>query len=267
MPFLDFGALKERVAIDQAAQMLGLQTTRAGQQLRSPCPACQQGGDRALVITPDKGLFYCFGAKTGGDCIALVAHIKGVGNKQAADMLAQRFGTSTVNSTGTSTSTVSKARATVPPAQGAQDKTLQPLQYLEATHPKVQELGISPATVQLFGAGYAPKGVLRGRLAVPVRSRDGMLLAYCGIAVEKEQSPRLVFHNFDPHTALFNQERIADGGDLFICRDPLDVLQAVENGIAPESVVSVLTDGITAVQFEMLASLLDEKHIEHAQFF
>ena len=125
---------------------------------------------------------------------------------------------------------------------------------------------ISPETAALFSAGYAPKGVLRGRFAVPVWSRDGKLVAYCGIAVEKEQSPRLLFHNFDPHSALFN-ERVASSGELYVCRDPLAVLLGVENGIAPESLVSVLTDGIAAIQFEQIASLMDERQIEQAQLF
>jgi DNA primase len=265
MPFVDFAELKTRVSIEQAVQMLGLKMTPAGAQLRGPCPACQSGGDRALVITPEKGLFYCFGAKTGGDCIALTAHIKGIGNKAAADQLAERFGT-VLNSTGTVTSTVSKKQATTPPAPtGAQEKPLQPLQYLEATHPKVQELGISPETATVFGAGYASKGVLRGRFAVPIRTSEGTLVAYVGIAVEKEQSPRLVFHNFDPTSVIWNCERVTEGGDLFVCRNPLEAMLAVENGISADTVVAFLTDGVAAVQFEQLSSLMDTKKIERCE--
>ena len=50
----------------------------------------------------------------------------------------------------------------------------------------------------------APKGVLRGRLAVPVRNKAGELVTYAGIAVNKEQSPALRFHNFDPHGVIFS---------------------------------------------------------------
>jgi hypothetical protein len=119
----------------------------------------------------------------------------------------------------------------------------------------------------VFGSGYAGKGVLRGRYAVPVYGKDGTLLAYVGIAVSKEQSPRLMFHNFDPGSAIFNAHRLAEGGDLIVCRDPLQVLLAVENGIAPESVVAFLSDGIAAQQFEMLAALMDEKKTQPAQLF
>ena len=114
MPFVDFAELKTRVSIEQAIQMLGLKLTPAGNQFRGPCPACKAGGDRALVVTPAKGLFYCFAKKVGGDAIALTAHIRGASVKEAAEELSRAFGT-VQNSTGT----VSKNRATVPQAPEA----------------------------------------------------------------------------------------------------------------------------------------------------
>ena len=62
MPFVDFVELKSRVSIEHAVAMLSLTLNKAGAQLRGPCPICNAGGDRALVVTPDKGLFYCFAA-------------------------------------------------------------------------------------------------------------------------------------------------------------------------------------------------------------
>jgi DNA primase len=262
--FVDFADLKTRVKIEDVVSLLALQGTYKGEQWRGPCPTCQAGGERALAVNTGKQSYYCFAEKKGGDLIAFAAHIKQVSQRDAALWLDRDGRNSEPVNSHREQSTVPAQR---PQPQGVQDKTLQPLQYLEPAHPKVAELGISKETASLFGAGYAPKGVLRGRFAVPVKSRDGKLLAYCGIAVEKEQSPRLLFHNFDPHSALFNSERVVTSGELWICRDPLQVLQAVENGIPPESVVSVLTDGITAIQFEQLSSLMDEKQIEHAQLF
>jgi hypothetical protein len=68
-----YAELKTRVSIHDAIQKLGLELKPAGHQLRGFCPQCKAGGDRALVITPDKSLFYCFNAKIGGDQIALSA--------------------------------------------------------------------------------------------------------------------------------------------------------------------------------------------------
>ena len=114
MPFVDFAELKTRVSIEQAVQMLGINLVPHGSQYRGGCPVCKTGGDRALIVTPAKGLFYCFAKKTGGDVIALTAHIRGISVKDAADELNRAFGT-VQNSTGT----VSKSRATAPQAQEA----------------------------------------------------------------------------------------------------------------------------------------------------
>ena len=83
MSFIDFAAVKARCSIEQAAKLIGLQTTEERSQLRTPCPVCG-GGPRAIVITPLKNLFHCFPSKAGGDQIALVSHVKGVGQKDAA---------------------------------------------------------------------------------------------------------------------------------------------------------------------------------------
>jgi hypothetical protein len=95
------------------------------------------------------------------------------------------------------------------------EKGLRPLDDLQASHAAVQALGVSPETCVHFGAGFAPKGIMRGRLAIPIHDRAGALLAYCGRAV-KDESPSLIFPDgFDPRGAIFNAHRIVEG-DLFL---------------------------------------------------
>ncbi len=84
---VDFADLKTRINIEQTAQLLGLQLKQSGQAMRGPCPACNSGGERAIVITPAKGVFFCFAAKEGGDLIALAAHIRKCDVKDAATWL------------------------------------------------------------------------------------------------------------------------------------------------------------------------------------
>jgi DNA primase len=91
---IDFIALKQRVSIERVAQFLNLQMRRSGPSFHGPCPHCKTGGDRALVVTPNKGVFYCFSAKGGGDQLALMAHIRDCGVRQAAEELVSRFGNS-----------------------------------------------------------------------------------------------------------------------------------------------------------------------------
>ncbi|MBZ0227980.1 MAG: hypothetical protein K8F58_05940, partial [Bauldia sp.] len=150
-----------------------------------------------------------------------------------------------------------------PQPQPQERRALRPLDYLQYTE-AVAALGVSQDTCRHFGAGYAPKGIMRGRFAIPIHDRDGTLLAYCGRTV-KDESPTLIFPNgFDPATVIFNADR-ATAGELTLVRDPLSVLAAFEAGI--DNVVAFLTEGISAEQLERLAALMDERRCETVELF
>ena len=248
---LDFAELKQRVSIEQVAAWIGAQLKPHGAQLRGPCPICKAGGDRAFVITPAKGCYYCFGeCRKGGDVIALVAN--------AEDSLGQGGGRS--NRPSIRRRANRNGSPPFPPAPPQEKGALKPLDYLQSDHEAVRALGLSEETAQAFGLGYAPRGILRGRVAVPIRDRAGVLLAYCGIAASEEQSPRFLFpSNFDPASAIFNADRIA-AGELNLLRNIMQVLEAFQNGV--ENTVCFLTESISAQQLEQLASLMDQKKVD-----
>lgn len=158
---VDFNAVKGRFAIEQVAVLLGLDTKKHNGQLRCRCPV-HDGGSRALVITPGKQSFYCFAPKCqiGGDLIALYAHVKQLSVKDAACELARLAG----------------------PA-------LQSLAYLQSGHPAVAALGISEDEAARIGIGYAARGTLIGRVAIPIRDQEGKLICYAGYA--EHLTPRL----------------------------------------------------------------------------
>ncbi len=254
---IDFAEVKQQVSIERAAEMLGIKLKRSGSQLRGSCPICNDGGDRVFVITPAKGLYYCFGkCGKGGDAITLAANVRKSSLREAAEFLAGRGGVSTTPPKGDGSRNDSP--------QPQEERGLRPLDYLQASHEAVQALGVSAETCAHFGAGYAPKGIMRGRLAIPIHDRAGNLLAYCGRAV-KEESPALIFPNgFDPRGAIFNAHRVVEG-DLFLVRDPLHALTAHEGGM--ENVVAFLTETVTAQQLEQLAALMDDRKCEHLEIF
>src|SRR6185312_2286607 len=235
--FIDYKELKTRTTIEDAAKRLGLELRVNANQLRGFCPACLSGGDRALAITPSKQLFYCFGGKVGGDCIALVAHIKGIQTKEAAHWLAGTGPASAGDRT--------KQSATPPPAPASQARAFDPEAYaarLECSHEALAGLALSPETFKAFKAGYAATGKLRGRLALPLTDRQGKTLCYVGKALKDEQ-PQLLYgtDTFNPHSILFGWDKAAGGDVLYVARDPLDVLRAHEGGITAVSFLGDIT--------------------------
>lgn len=195
--FVDFAELKAAIRIEDVLPKLGLASLSRADQWRGPCPACESGGDRALVVTPAKQTFYCFAARQGGDVIGFVAHVRGCGMKEAALALAEWFdfdATPDRNCTSSRNSTSTESgNGTSPPERPVETKKLAPLSYLNPSHEAVLALGLSAETCEHFGAGYAPKGILRGRLAIPIHDPSGELAAYCGRAVKADQAPLLAF--------------------------------------------------------------------------
>lgn len=173
--FVDFQELKSQISIEQVVGMLQLKLKAGNNQLRGPCPKCLSGGDRALVVTPAKGVFYCFANGKGGDLIQLVSHIREVPVKEAAAFIAERAG---LTSTGTST-----VNSSVPAKDGG--KVFAPLSYLESEHPAVDAVGFDTEFAKKHGIGYAGKGILRGTVAIPFRDEKGNLLGYIGITDAK----------------------------------------------------------------------------------
>lgn len=249
---LSFTELKSQVSIEQILPHLGISLKWHQSQLRGACPICKEGGDRAFVVTPAKGLYYCFGkCRTGGDMLTLVSRVRDCSVREAAEFVAEQMGIARP-----------KSDATVPrdgsPQPLSPKEGLKPLEYLQAAHEAVQALGVAAETCDHFGAGYAPKGIMRGRLAIPIHDRAGALLAYCGRTV-KDETPLLIFPNgFRPDTVIFNSHRIEQGDMIYVARDPLQVLQAYEHGVA--NVVSFLGD-ITVDALHVLALLMDEKDV------
>jgi DNA primase len=262
MPFVDFAELKTRVSVEQAMQMLGLKLTLHGSQYRGACPICQTGGDRALIVTPAKSLFYCFAKKTGGDAIALTAHIRGISVKEAAEQLDRAFGT-----VQNSTSTVSKNRATAPRAPEAKKQpAFDPEAYasrLDTSHASLAPLGLSAETLKAWKAGYSNSGTNRGRLAIALHDRDGKILGFAGRSLSDEQPALTIPNGINPQEIIFGGDRV-EAGTLYLVRDVLDVLRAHESGV--QNVVCFLTD-ITALQVEMLAALMATKRCDTVELF
>ena len=110
--YVDFQELKSRVNIADVLPLLGITTKTHGAQLRACCPIHKGSDPRGFVVTPAKGVWYCFGGCGGGDMITLVAKVRGCDQKDAARFIAEGTGTSSGNRT------VPGEQYQFPPAQG-----------------------------------------------------------------------------------------------------------------------------------------------------
>ncbi len=175
MPYLDFEKIKSEHPIEGVAEQLGLQLKKQGSQLRGPSPS-GQGDERSLAVTPSKQRFYDFAAQRGGDVIELVAYVQDIPVKEAAAWLQ---GTAPEERP-------QKAQKDRREARGG----FKALDYLQHDHEAVEALDLDPDVAQALGIGYAPRGVLRGTVAIPLRNQDGTIAGYIGVTCIDKMPPK-----------------------------------------------------------------------------
>ena len=173
---IDFQALKASTNIEEVARgFLQLKLSEDGDSLRAPCPHCKSDNARALIITPAKGLFYCFTAKKGGDLISLVSHCHGTGARQSAEALAKVYLNDEVQE-------ARKAEEEPKPKATRGFDSDKYIKSLKREQEDVSRFGVSAELCEATGMCLCTKGINRGKLAIPVRLEDGTLIGFVGVS-------------------------------------------------------------------------------------
>ena len=268
---IDFDEIKRSITMDQVVAFLGISglKARSARQWKGPCPFCK--GLDCFVVSNDggrdkTGAFNCFKCPAGGDQIELVSLSRGHGRKDrqgtfdAAKELHEKFlGSKEGGSNRSPNSTpqpIKERRTGFDPEVYAKG--------LDPTHEALGGIGVDVETFRQWKAGYANSGVNRGRLALPIATKEGAIIGYFGRAT-KGESPTLIFPNgLNPHDHIFGADRVTNE-PIYLVRDPIDVLKAFESGCG--NAVCFLTEDIAPIQLEALAALMDERKCESLSFF
>jgi len=166
-PFIDFASIKKQVTFRQALALLDLASSSFNedkQEHRLPCPRCNAGGDRAIVISEEKQSFACYAEdvqpRPSGDVIAFVAHIKNISMYQAAKLLNEAF------SDGGSTEPKAKANKGFDAEKFASE--------LDTSDEALAKFGLAPSVQdEVPWIGVIQKGHHKGKLAIPLRGGFG----------------------------------------------------------------------------------------------
>jgi len=85
-----FSFIKERVSIITVVNEY-VTLKRAGAYHKGTCPFHHEK-TASFTVSPDKEIFYCFGCHLSGDAISFIAKIENCTQKEAAKLLAERYG-------------------------------------------------------------------------------------------------------------------------------------------------------------------------------
>jgi DNA primase len=156
-----------------------------------------------------KGLFNCFGCHASGNLLEFAVLMSGTDPNDSAALrevaleLQDRLLVDGGNDDADQPARPSKRRANEPPDQpvdaaGAQQKPSEvstrpvvvnaPLDFtlkmLDVEHPYLKERRFTSETISHFGLGYCSRGLMQGRIAIPLHDTAGRLIGYAGRLVD-----------------------------------------------------------------------------------
>lgn len=237
--FVDFKTIKKSILMLQVLEHYGLTHTlkRNGDSLSGPCPLHGGQSEGQFKVSISKNCWNCFGkCKSGGNVLDFVSRKENIGIRDAAIFLMERVGLSTVPAEIKQTE-----EKEVKSPQGQKDdeepvttanepKINKPLGFvlksLDSDHSYLTERGLSQETVMAFGLGHCKKGILTGRIAIPIHNFNGELVAYIGRwpGIPAEEKEKYKFpEGFKKSLEMFNIHRAIKESST----EPLIVVQSV----------------------------------------
>ena len=245
---------------------------RAGRTFKACCPFHREKTP-SFSISPDKGLFYCFGCQAGGDIFDFVMRIENLSFNEAARKLAQRAGLEW-KPLAEMTEEEKKRAQYYKIMQFAKDFYHQQLLSEQGTSARnyIKERNLTKETTIKFGLGlsffnglvakakaqgfseqdlktlglsnYAGSDLFKNRLMFPIFNHRGEVVAFGGRVLGEGQPKYLN----SPETPLFSKSRILYGLNfagpsirkedfVILLEGYMDVIGAhqagVENCVAP----------------------------------
>jgi DNA primase len=132
------------------------------------------------------------------------------------------------------------------------------LQYVDARHAYLAARGVIPETVRTFGLGfYTGKGLLRGRIVIPIHNASGELIAYAGRAIDGQEPKYRFPAGFRKSLVLFNLHRAiaTNASTVVVVEGFFDTLVVYQAGYP--AVVGLMGSSVSRYQADLVATHFD----------
>ena len=224
----DFGAIRDQARFETVLANYGLETRGQGVERMIRCPF-HDDRSPSCSINLDKKVFHCFACGGKGTILDFVARMEYCSIADAARLLA-----GWCNLSGASPASAGSLR--IRPESVPGNEPLKFVLNLDPGHPYLTGRGVSEATVSRFGLGSCNRGVMQGRICIPIRDERGRLVAYAGRwpgINPPSGEPRYKFpRGFRKRFVLFNYYRVMTASHLVIVEGFWSVFRLDALGIA-----------------------------------
>jgi DNA primase len=256
-PFLDFKAIKGRVALADVLARYQVSLVRVNQTAlkgNCPLPSHSSGSKNTFFVNEAKSVWYCHsdsckknGNRAGGNVIDFVALMEQCSAYAAAKRIDELFPAESGHAANGTLGKDAGARSgggepdvANPASASGRNKPLAfSLKDVNPSHPMIQERGISAGTAKRFGVGFFPgKGSMAGRVVFPLHE-DGSLFGYAGrtTLLVSDTNPKWLFGKGLRKTFLYGLERCDPTKPLILCESLWAPLWFYEHGLQAASLM------------------------------
>jgi DNA primase len=264
--WVSFSEIKAAVTLEMVFARYGIALRRVNKSsLRGKCSLPTHGSDDSKTsfgAQIEKNAWACQsqscvsarGGRRGGNVLDFVAVMESCSIRDAALKLQDWF-----------LSDGAKPALPVPSQrlaeEGEYDGANKPLAFalggVYSAHPWLEGRGITKETAGAFGVGFFPgKGLMTGRVVIPIHNKTGELVAYAGRALDDETEPRyLLPAGFNKTQEVYNLHRATRGDasrGVVVVEGFFDTLKVHQAGFS--AVVALMGSSLSDTQAELIAT-------------
>ena len=240
MSWVNFRELREKLDFREVLRHYGVEVKPGNRvQHHSKCPLPTHEGERrstSFSAHLERGIWKCFGCGAQGNVLDFACRMEKLDTTKPEDIrrtgiiLADRYGIVSEKPT---------AKVGKKPAVAAKIETVvnAPLDFtlknLDPDHPYLLGRGLTKETIARFELGFCSRGLMKDRIAIPLRDGQDKLIGYAGRVVDdeaiSEENPKYRFPASREHGGKryeFNKSLFLYNGNSII--GPADELVIVE---------------------------------------
>ncbi len=281
--WINFKELRQKLDFQRVLERYGVAIKIKGRQHHGFCPLPTHDGKKnspSFSANLEKGIWQCFGCGASGNVIDFAVRMEGNNpeNGEAVRKVALMLQGALMSAPEKEPEQV---KPETPPGENNETaeepfETIinQPLDFtlknLDPRHPYLKQRGLSEETIAHFGLGFCNRGLMKGRVAIPLHNPSGQLIGYAGRWIDDSEistetpkyrfpSKRLnekVAYEFRKSAFLYNGNSIVPRVDSLVVVEGFpSVWWLWQAGI--RNVVAIMGSSCSEEQSRLLVSLTD----------